>query len=61
MITIENKLRNYITYAQLILWPRISVSIKDQIYYLVMMNASNRGEGRTARCSGINIARRSLL
>ncbi|ADN50645.1 hypothetical protein [Vulcanisaeta distributa] len=49
------ELRRYITYGQLIMWPRLIVNIKDHVKIMFVTNLSNKGEIRSIRCSRIEL------
>ncbi|GAB6947048.1 hypothetical protein JCM16161A_11780 [Vulcanisaeta sp. JCM 16161] len=49
----EYELRKYITYGQLIMWPRLIISIKNHVKVILMTSLSNKSEIRSIRCSRI--------
>ncbi|BDR93256.1 hypothetical protein [Vulcanisaeta souniana] len=47
------ELRKYITYGQLIIWPRLIISIRDHVVPILLVSAMDRDERRSIRCTSI--------
>ena len=56
-----NELRRYVTHTQLLLWPRVGIKVRNNVVYAIMLNKSNRDEGRYLRCAAIKVSSNSLL
>ena len=55
------ELRKYITYGQLIMWPRLAVNIKDHVRIMLIANLSSKSEIRSIRCSRIELVRQRVI
>ena len=47
------ELRKYITYGQLIIWPRLIINIRDHVATILLVSAVDRDERRSIRCTSI--------
>lgn len=55
------ELRRYISYGQLIIWPRIIINLRNRVGIVITANASGRDEVRNDRCSIIDLIKRGSL
>jgi hypothetical protein len=61
LICMMNELRRYVTHTQLLLWPRIGIKVRNNVAHAIMLNKSNRDEGRYLRCTTIKVSSNPLL
>ncbi|WP_054856612.1 hypothetical protein [Vulcanisaeta sp. JCM 16159] len=55
---IKHELRKYITYGQLIMWPRLVINMKNHIKILLTVSTTGKDEVRNIRCSSIELMKR---
>jgi hypothetical protein len=51
MMIIE--LRGYVTSTQLLLWPRVTVNVRDKTTYAIVQDSSNKDDVKRLRCTRI--------
>ncbi|WP_148224756.1 hypothetical protein [Vulcanisaeta moutnovskia] len=57
----RHELRRYITYGQLIMWPRIVISARNHVKLVLFSNAISKGDVRSIRCTMVRILRQELI